>query len=1036
LRNSSTSRDAPVRRAWLGPVLLLAAATVVVQAAAQPSAGRVDDTRYLRDAFGSQQGLSGGLVSAIAQTPDGYLWVGTEKALLRFDGLRFDAAIHATPSAGPLTRVLGLTTDADGTMWVRLQGARLVRYRDGRFDDVSAPVVLAEAGFTAMSAVQSGSVLMVGLRGGLVRARGAAFDTIVPSEKLPNSIVISLTETPGGRVWIGTRDVGLLSIHDGVVGDGPASLPDRKVNCLLPVGERDLWIGTDSGIARWNGDALATIDLPAVARGNQVLAMIRDRDGNVWAGTSRGLVRLDATGNVTFDERDSSSGIAITALFQDREGNVWVGSSRGIERFRAGAFTTYAGGDAGRSRGPVFVDAEGRAWFAPSTGGLAWLGEGRAVRITAASLSSDVVYSIDGDESGIWIGRQRGGVTQLVPRGGTFADRTFTERDGLAAGPIYAVRRSRDGSTWAASLTGGVSRIKDGRIVTYTSHDGLPSNAVTTMTDRTDGGIWFGTPYGLAAFANGAWQRQAVDGALPSTDIISLDSDDDLLWVGTAAGLALVRGGRVVTATDLPSALREPILGIADDRRGSLWIATSSRVLRVARAGLVAGSLAESDVREFGIADGLSSTSAMKRFRSVVADRRGRIWFSMNNGLSTIDAARTLERSAPAIVQIESISADGAALDPRKPLHLSSPRQRITFGYAGLSLSVPERVRFKYRLDGFDGDWSEPTAAREAVYTNLNPGRYRFRVAASNSDGEWNGGETATDIVIDPVIWQTTWFQWSAVGVAALAVLGVYRLRMRQLSQQMSVRFEERLAERTRIAQELHDTLLQGFLSASMQLHVATEQLPESSPARGPLARVLSLMGQVVDEGRNAVRGLRTSTSSPHDLEQAFTNVRDELGLGAHIAFRVIVEGQPRALSPLIRDEVYRIGREALVNAFRHSGAQAIELELHYEARHLRMLIRDDGGGIAPDVLVSGSDGHWGLSGMRERAERIGARFKVFSRASAGTEVELLVPARVAWQQRSGKRDRMAGSNPGRQPGSKMEDAVQAADADAHGREN
>ena len=990
----------------MGAWIALAVCCAVVCAGAQSADGRPEAVRYLRDTFRSDRGFPGGGVSAIAQTPDGYLWIGTERGLLRFDGLRFEAAQPSAAGALPITRVLGLTTDVDGTLWVRLQGARLVRYRQGLFEDVSTPIVLAEAGFTAMSAVQSGSVLIVGLRGGLVRARDGAFQTLVPGETLPNSIAISLAETPGGHVWIGTRDIGLFSLRDGVVTSVPAPLPDRKINCLLPAGERDLWIGTDAGIALWNGDALTTIDLPSVAGGQQVLAMIRDRDGNIWAGTARGLVRFDASGTITFDERNAAAGMAVTALFEDREGNLWVGSARGIERFRASAFTTYASGDAGRNRGPVFVDAEDRVWFAPADGGLSWLQGSRSGRITSANLADDVVYSIAGDARTLWIGRQRGGLTQLVRRGDDVSTTTFTERDGLARGSIYAVHRSADASTWAASLTDGVSRIREGKIATYTTADGLPANSVTSMVDRPDGSTWFGTPNGLAVFANGAWQRSPIRDALPSTDIISLESSDDVLWVGTAAGLVLVRDGRVQAPDGLPAALREPIHGIVDDRRGSLWVATSTRVLRVARDRLAAGSAGDGDVREYGVADGLRSTDAVKRFRQVATDREGRIWFSMNRGLSMIDPVLAIGSAAPAIVHLESIAADGAALDPRRPLRLSSPRQRITFSYAGLSLSVPERVRFKYRLDGFDRDWSEPTLAREAVYTNLNPGSYRFRVMASNSEGAWNGAEAAADMTIVPVFWQTAWFRLSAVAALALAALGFYRLHIHQMTRQLSVRFEERLAERTRIAQELHDTLLQGFLSASMQLHVATEQLPESSPARGPLARVLSLMGQVIDEGRNAVRGLRTSTSSPRDLEQAFSSVRQELDLDAATAFRVIVEGQPRPLNPVIRDEVYRIGREALVNAFRHSGAKTIEVELDYAPKQLRLLVRDDGAGIEPDVLKSGTDGHWGLSGMRERSERIGARLKVFSRALAGTEVELSIPGQVAWDLRSSeKRD-------------------------------
>jgi signal transduction histidine kinase len=248
---------------------------------------------------------------------------------------------------------------------------------------------------------------------------------------------------------------------------------------------------------------------------------------------------------------------------------------------------------------------------------------------------------------------------------------------------------------------------------------------------------------------------------------------------------------------------------------------------------------------------------------------------------------------------------------------------------------------------------------------------------------------------------QRRWFRVTAGLACLFALLVFYRYRLHSVTRQLNIRFEERLAERTRIAQELHDTLLQGVISASMQLHVAVDNLPADSPARAQFSRVQQLMGQVIEEGRNAVRGLRSVSSNSLGLEHALSQVRQELAAGEQVGFRVVVEGKPRPLHPVIRDEVYRIGHEALVNAFRHAQAKNIEVEVEYVAGSLRLLVSDDGVGIDSQVLRSGRDGHWGLSGMRERAEKIGARLKVRSRAAAGTEVELTVPGRVAFQNQS-----------------------------------
>ena len=369
-----------------------------------------------------------------------------------------------------------------------------------------------------------------------------------------------------------------------------------------------------------------------------------------------------------------------------------------------------------------------------------------------------------------------------------------------------------------------------------------------------------------------------------------------------------------------------------------------------------------------------------------------------------MDPARLKRAPVQAIVQIQNISADGKPVDLARAVRIPANSQRLIFTYAGLSLSAPERVKYRYMLDGLDRGWSAPTAITEAGYSNLRPAVYKFRVMASNADGVWSSTEAALSLEIEPMFWQTWWFYLAAALASGLAISALYRYRMSRLTRQLNVRFEERLAERTRIAQDLHDTLLQGFLSASMQLHVMADRLPEESSLRSTLSRILELMGRVIEEGRNAVRDLRLPRSNSLDLEQAFLGIEQELGIENGAGFRVIVEGQPRPLHPILRDEIYRIGREAVANAFRHAKAKSIELEVEYSTRQFRIFVRDDGCGIDPQVLQKGRDGHWGLPGMRERAERIGGRLRVFSRATSGTEVELSVPSHVAFQFTSANR--------------------------------
>ena len=957
-------------------------------------------SQYLRDRWGTERGFPGGPVYAITQTADGYLWIGTEKGLVRFDGLNFRLFQHATTPLLPAGPVLGLTPDADGNLWIRSRSGGVLRYHDQTFENVLPEFGRNEVGITAMSSGKDGAVLVSALTNGIVRFGGGKFDRLANMPELPNFLVISLAETVNGDVWLGTRDAGLFCLTAGRIATVAGKLPDRKINCLLPISDREIWIGTDNGVAQWNGTETTISGVPAALDHVQVLSMLKDRDANIWLGTAGGLLRLNGGRVSSLDGRGRRPGGVVTALFEDREGNLWIGNPQGIERLRDSAFVTYAApeGMPSESNGPVYVDSEDRTWFAPSDGGLFWLKDGQVGRVAAAGLDGDVVYSIAGGKGDVWVGRQRGGLTRLTSRGGALAAQAYTQADGLAQNSVYAVHQSRDGSVWAGTLSGGVSRFAAGRFTTYTTADGLASNTVASILEGADGTMWFATPNGLSALSNGRWRGYTVQEGLPSENVNCLLEDlTGVLWIGTSGGLAFLSDGRIQIPTGAPAALREQVLGMAEDRSGSLWVATSNDILRLNRDQLLDGG--DGDVREFGLADGLHGMEGVKRHRSVVTGPAGRVWFSMNRGLSVVDPKRLMRGSIPAMVRIRSISADGKPIDMGGSVRIPSARQRVTFSFAGLSLSVPERVKFRYKLDGFEADWSEPIAANEAIYTNLGPGSYRFRVIASNSDGVWNSDEAVISFEIEPVFWQTWWFRSLGLLACAFAALILYRLRMHQLTRQLNLRFEERLAERTRIAQELHDTLLQGFLSASMQLHVAVDKLPVQSPARPPLGRVLELMRHVIEEGRNAVRGLRSPDSRESlDLERAFSRIQEELALEEQVGFRVVVEGRPRPLHPIIRDEVYSIGREALVNAFRHSRARSIEVEVEYIANHLRILVRDDGCGIDPEVLRAGRDGHWGLSGMRERAERIGARLKVWSRAAAGTEVELSIPGHVAFQ--------------------------------------
>ena len=703
-------------------------------------------SQYIRNEWQSDKGFPGGQVFAIAQTADGYLWIGAEKGLVRFDGLRFQlfeprgSAVNSGPT------VLGVAAAPDGSLWARLRGAGLMRYRAGRLETVSSGIGPPETIVTAMVRGRDDSMILATMGFGTVAYRAGRFEVLTPQQSMPgSSFVISIAEVGTGETWFGTRDAGLLRVHQSRVTRIADGLPDLKVNCLLDAPGGGFWIGTDRGIARWTGTGITREGIPALLHTVPALMMLRDGQGSVWiAAGARGLLRADRAGRVDAPGGDPSVRSHVSTLFEDRDGNIWVGTDRGIERWRAPAFTSYstAQGLPTDTIGPVYADAAGRTWFAPTSGGLYWLENGAVHRVTEAGLDRDVVYSIAGDDDSIWLGRQRGGLTRLGRTGATFASEHLTAANGLAQDSVYAVHRARDGTIWAGTLSAGVSRYKDRVFTNYDMAHGLASNTVSSILDGRDGTVWFATPNGVSALSRGGWRTYTHVEGLPSSDANVLFEDRDAnLWVGTVAGLAVISAGAVRAPGAFPSSLGASILGIAEDSLGFLWIATAAGVVRVNRRELLGAAPDGASIRAFGLQDGLPALEGVKRHRSVVADGHNRIWVSLARGLSYADAGQAGGRSLPALTYVDEVTADGAAVDLSDPMRIPSGRRRIGIGYTGLSLSVPERVMYRYRLDGFDSEWSRPVAERQAVYTNLAPGGYRFRVTASNSDGLWNGAE-------------------------------------------------------------------------------------------------------------------------------------------------------------------------------------------------------------------------------------------------------------------------------------------------------
>ena len=806
MRSLNTYHEDGFGRRWL----LRCAIAGFAGACFAVSAFAVDPTRtvsqYLHDSWGTERGLPGGSITAIAQTSDGYLWIGTDKGLVRFDGLNFHQFERTHPDPILIGPVRTLLVDASDHLWILLQDSQVFRYQNGNFELIRG---WSENGTTAIARGTSGAVLLSSLAEGTLTYSDNRFRSLSSTSVLtdaarvanseapdqratpfswfdrlaaPTAVVIAMAQTEDGKIWLGTERRGLFYLREGRVTSASSGRDDTKINCFLPFQNSELWVGTSKGVLRWNGIKLTSAGVPSSLLNLDVLSILRDRDSNIWVGTSRGLFRYSANG-VSLLSTDGPVG----ALFEDREGNIWIGSTRGLERLRDSTFVTYSLPNLkSQSMGPLHVDSGGRTWIAPIQGGLRWLKGGKSGVVTADGIANDVVYSITGTgKDDVWVGRQQGGLTHLRYSGNSFTANTYTQADGLAQNSVYAVYRSRDGTVWSGTLSNGVSELKNGHFTNYTTTDGLAAKIISSIAEGLDGTMWFGTPNGVSAMSRKGWRTYTSTDGLPSEDVNCLLQDSTrTLWIGTAEGLAYLSDGHVHVPRGVPESLRAAIFGIEEDKNGWLWIATASKVLHLNRSSLVKDAIGDADVREYGLADGLESTEGVKRSRSVVSDSAGRIWLSLSSGLSVVNPSQITDNSVPALPHIEAITADNNTVDLATSVRLPPSPRRITFEYTGLSLAAPGRIRFRYFLEGFDSGWSQPVPAREAVYTNLGPGSYRFRLVASNSEGLWNGPETAIAFNVAPAYYQTNWFRLSCFVAFFTLLWALYRWRIHQLKSQ------------------------------------------------------------------------------------------------------------------------------------------------------------------------------------------------------------------------------------------------------------
>lgn len=943
-------------------------------------------------------------VLALAQTEDGYLWLGTGGGLFRFDGVRFEAIREVHGQRLPTGSISALQAVSGGRL--------LIGHRHGGLSVLGPQGIVHHresdglpAGNAWAFAEDGDGALWAAFTGGLARLDGAHWQRFaLDGEAVPQR---SLLVDPQGSVWV-TAKTGAFVRPRGAADFQrvDAELPAYPLLSLAPDGR--VWAADFKrrriGALVRDGDRFRSVPeqerLPFPADGERHWF---DADGSLWIRSNAGVRRIvrpqaGEPSTQTFGIAQGLSG-EFQAWLQDREGNVWIGTAGGLDRFRVGHVRRVALGaqDGGVGVAPA---EHGRVWATTDAGGLFLVGGGQGDEVKAVPSIGPHASHLHRDRLGrVWIG-SRSAMWMLDSQGRALPvarPDAAEDEPPLTFAPVHAMALDRSGALWASLVVKGTFRRVDEHWQPVPPAQG---NRIMSMGNDAEGRLWLG-------FIDRGALRVDGDGSdgplafgphngLDIGAVMAITARGPRVWLGGQRGLALYDGRTMRTLRLRGQEEPSVVSGIVETAAGQLWISAANGLTRISATDWQRALIDPAhrvQAEHFDAYDGLlGSASQVRPLPSLVEAEDGRLWLALPSGLFVIDPARLRRNPLPPPVLIQALIADGQRHAPDRLPALPVGRTDLRIEYTATSLSNPQRVRFRYKLEGYDSDWREADGRREAVYTRVGPGRYVFRVIAANNDGVWNEQGARLVLRVPPAFWQTPWFALAGVALALLAATALYRWRIRRLSARLRERLVVRLHERERIARELHDTLLQGVTGLTLHVEAAAQQLPPGTPLRDELERALTLAQQALVEGRDRVSELRgTHLSLPDALVQTCRQLAEAFP-GPECRFTL--DGLPRAVEALVADEMECIAREAISNALRHADGRHIAVHLSFGNALLTLTVRDDGHGFTPNERP----GHFGLAGMRERARCIGAQLDIQSDAG-GTALRLAVPAGTAYAQ-------------------------------------
>jgi signal transduction histidine kinase/ligand-binding sensor domain-containing protein len=930
-------------------------------------------------------------VTMFAQTTDGVLWLGTSTGLYRFDGARFE------PFAGPpgqslsQANVSALLALPDGTLWVGYRFGGASRIRPNGITDFGERKGLP-GGTVWQFARDSDGVIWAGTNRGLARLDGDNWTRLGTERGLPGSYANPLTVDRRGTVWVGT-DSGVFAMSRGA----------RKFETRL---RTRLWMGnvreaSDGSI--WGSVEGRGLVPLSDARGGppptgQLVtaeatgALFIDAGANAWISVKGGMGRvvLQASRGGTAPQRllraDGLSGGDVYTVFEDHEHNIWFGTDGGLDRFRPTKLRSV----------PLPAPSAQPALAAAGDGGVlvaSWSnspvsigGDGRMSPIASARDSIQCAYR---DWHGvIWLG----GASGLWRQEGSTFVRVELPTD--ARNGFQAIAVDSEDRLWISLVRKGVYR-RTGHAWMKLNYQ--PDPAVYILSDLA-GRTWLGyTNNRLVRVERDTSRTYTTTDGLRVGNVLAIQVRGEHVWIGGERGLAQLSHDRIVQLTGADGDTFRGSSGIVETADGELWLNGAAGVARIG-AEEVREAVRDTTHRvrfeRLDFHDGVDGApSQIRPLPTVIEGTDGRVWFVTGTAVMWLDPRNLLRNRLPPPVQIRSLAVGDSSYAPRATQTLPTGTRALQIRYTALSLSVPEHVRFRYQLAGSDTGWVDVGTRREAYYTNLRPGSYHFRVIASNEDGLWNDAGAAMNIVIPPTFVQTQWFLVLCVLAAILATWMMYRLRVRSVANALRARFDATLAERIRIAGELHDTLLQGFTGITLHLQRIHGMLKGQPEAAASLSRVLAQADAAIRDARCTVSDMRTQELDELDLPSALTAAARSAVADTTIEMRISIIGESHRLERSIELTVLRIAREAIANAVKHANPQHVEIVLSYELRDLRLRVCDDGRGFSMvDAEVAPSGGHWGIVGMRERAASLRGVLEIAGAPTGGTVVTLVLP--------------------------------------------